>query len=655
MTTVPHDLREAHGTQPNEFRVVALLAAYNEADIIAQVIEHLIEQRIAVYLIDDGSSDGTAAVGEKYLHRGLIGLEQRAHREVFNWSDILRRKEALAAELDAHWFLHHDADELRESPWLELDLCDAIHEVDRAGFNAIDFRVFNFRPIDERFHAGDDLREAFSYYQPPEAWDRRQIKGWRKGVSTVDLESSGGHEVVFPDRRVCPVPFVLRHYPIRSPLHGKRKIFIERKPRFSPTEEARGWHVQYAAVDADMTFLWSSSALVRYDPQAIRRELSLSNRDTLALAAAVEEGRTSRGMVVQLEADARALREALDSREADARALRDALDSREAMLNAERTQRLRESRESATQLDQARCRLEVAQGRLEAAQRQAQDEEQITSRRIAELHEEIARARGEVRALLDSLSWRSTAPFRAIVRPLLSRRATVPAASSRSAAPPPRRPVAMGDLARKTPISTHWGFDRGLPIDRYYIQRFLEDHRADVRGDVLEVKDSGYTTAIGGAAVTAAEVLDVTAANPRASLIADLAAADHLPGDRFDCFILTQTLHIIYDCRIALGHAARLLKPGGVLLCTIPAVSRVNDEDGGLESGDYWRMTAAAVRTLFREAFPAGEVEITTYGNVLTCTAFLYGLATEEMSGDDLQHHDPWFPLIHCVRAVKRV
>ena len=48
----------------------------------------------------------------------------------------------------------------------------------------------------------------------------------------------------------------------------------------------------------------------------------------------------------------------------------------------------------------------------------------------------------------------------------------------------------LGDLRRVTPFSRRFGFDRGLPVDRYYIERFLVAHAHDVRGRVLEIKDN---------------------------------------------------------------------------------------------------------------------------------------------------------------------
>jgi GT2 family glycosyltransferase len=214
-------------------------------------------------------------------------------------------------------------------------------------------------------------------------------------------------------------------------------------------------------------------------------------------------------------------------------------------------------------------------------------------------------------------------------------------------------PVALGDLRRLEPVSSVWGLDRGKPIDRHYIEAFLASHRSDIRGRVLEVKDPGYTELFGSAAVTARDVLDIDPSNQRATIVADLSRADGIASDQFDCFILTQTLHIIYDVKAALAQACRILRPGGVLLCTLPAVSRVNYEDGGLESGDYWRFTEASVRRLLAEIFPPENVDVTVRGNVLTCAAFLYGLAADELETAELEHVDRWFPLLFCVRAVK--
>ena len=210
-----------------------------------------------------------------------------------------------------------------------------------------------------------------------------------------------------------------------------------------------------------------------------------------------------------------------------------------------------------------------------------------------------------------------------------------------------RRPAFLGTLRRTTPLSRYWGFDRGTPIDRYYIERFLFQCRDDIHGRVLELMDSGYTD-LYGRDVTRADVLDIDPSNSQATIIDDLGVGRVLPSEAFDCFILTQTLHIIYDVRGAIATAERVLRPGGVLLATLPAVSRV-----WRVGADYWRFTEAAVEPLFREMF-GEQVEVRSHGNVLTAIAFLAGMARQELRRKELEADDPLFPVTITVRAVKR-
>ena len=213
-----------------------------------------------------------------------------------------------------------------------------------------------------------------------------------------------------------------------------------------------------------------------------------------------------------------------------------------------------------------------------------------------------------------------------------------------------RRPSSIGALD-PVPLSTEWGFDRGTPIDRYYIERFLDQHASDVRGRVLEVKNSDYTRRF-DRGVVQADVLDIDAGNANATIIADLTAADHVPAGQFDCFILTQTLQFIYDSRAAVTHAHRLLAPGGVLLVTLPVISRIAPRYG--PATDFWRFTGASCRRLFGDVFGEENVEVRTHGNVLVAMAFLQGAALEEIPRRKLEVDDPFFPLIVTVRAVRR-
>jgi glycosyltransferase involved in cell wall biosynthesis len=218
---------------------------------------------------------------------------------------------------------------------------------------------------------------------------------------------------------------------------------------------------------------------------------------------------------------------------------------------------------------------------------------------------------------------------------------------------PPVGWVRFGSLRRVTPLSRTWGFDRGLPVDRYYIERFLGSHAADVRGHVLEIGDDTYTRKFGGARVTRSDVLHVCDRSPRTTIVADLTHAEGIPSNTFDCIIFTQTLPFIYDTRAALQSLNRILKPGGVLLATFPGITRISPSDMS-KWGHYWSFTSLSARRLFEEAFSPGSVSCETHGNVLAATAFLYGLSATELRPTELDYRDPDYELLITVRAIKQ-
>ncbi len=212
------------------------------------------------------------------------------------------------------------------------------------------------------------------------------------------------------------------------------------------------------------------------------------------------------------------------------------------------------------------------------------------------------------------------------------------------------RPAWLGTLRRVTPLSTSWGFDRGTPIDRYYIDGFLQEHRCDIRGRAVEIRNSTYIDRY-GVGVDQRDVLDIDPTNPSATIVADLSAANAVPGDLFDCFVLTQTLQFIPDVRAALVHVRRMLRPGGVLLATVPSASRIAPRYG--LTSDYWRFTTASCSLLFGDVFGAANVQVRSHGNVLAAIAFMAGMAREELSRKELDTHDPYFPVVITIRATK--
>lgn len=219
---------------------------------------------------------------------------------------------------------------------------------------------------------------------------------------------------------------------------------------------------------------------------------------------------------------------------------------------------------------------------------------------------------------------------------------------------PRKGTVRLGDLRRVTPISGAFGLERGLPVDRYYIQRFLAAHADRIAGRVLEIGDDRYTRRFGGDRVTRSDILHVRAGNPKATIVADLTRADHLPAGQFDCIICTQTIQMIYDVHSALRHLRRLLAPGGALLVTTAGIARIGRREGVDPWGEYWHFTSQSAHRLFGEVFPFDEVEVMVYGNVLTAVAFLHGLAAEELQPEELDYRDPDYELIIGISAVRR-
>jgi SAM-dependent methyltransferase len=219
---------------------------------------------------------------------------------------------------------------------------------------------------------------------------------------------------------------------------------------------------------------------------------------------------------------------------------------------------------------------------------------------------------------------------------------------------PPVGLVRFGNLRRVKPISSTFGLERGGAVDRYYIERFLSANATDVRGHVLEIGTDMYTRRYGGAAVTKIDVLHVAENREPVTIIGDLAQADHIPSGSFDCIILTQTLQYVFDLAPAVDTVLRILKPGGVVLVTLPGISRISPYD--MERwGSFWSFTTASARRLFEHRFPSDCVEVEAYGNVLSAISFLHGISAGELRKRELEHHDPDYQVIITVRAAKPV
>lgn len=227
------------GVASRPLRIVAMLQVYNERRFLAGCIEHLHEQGVGVYVIDNQSTDDTLAIAERYLGRGVIGIETLRRDGVFALRAQCRRQEELASTLDADWLIHHDADEVRVSPRRGQTLAEAITEVDEAGFNAVNFLEFTFVPTREYpDHDHPAFRSTMRWYYPFLPRFPHRCNAWKMQDSPVDLATEAGHVVRFPGLRMAPMSLFMRHYLCLSRAHAVEK-FVAR--RFAADELGEGW------------------------------------------------------------------------------------------------------------------------------------------------------------------------------------------------------------------------------------------------------------------------------------------------------------------------------------------------------------------------------------------------------------------------------
>jgi SAM-dependent methyltransferase len=212
--------------------------------------------------------------------------------------------------------------------------------------------------------------------------------------------------------------------------------------------------------------------------------------------------------------------------------------------------------------------------------------------------------------------------------------------------------INFGDLKRCKPFSYEFGYDRGGPVDRYYIENFLQKNSPDIKGRVLEIGDNEYTVRFGGSQVMQSDILHVDATNTKATFIGDLSESAGLPSDSFDCIILTQTLHLIYDFEAALRTCKRILKKNGCLLITVPGISQIDYNEWS--ENWLWSFTKRSLQKALENTFVGDKIEIGTFGNVFIATCFLYGVGLPEVPPTTLGQHDPNYQVIIAAKAIKK-
>jgi hypothetical protein len=263
------------GPAPDDFRVIAIMRAYNEADIVVPSIRYLAGQGVGVYVIDNWSTDGTYELVEGLSGQGVVGVERYppgGPSQHYEHKRLMERIEVLSRTLEADWFIHHDADEIRESPWPGVSLRDALYHVDRCGFNSVDHAVLDFFPVDDSFQPGTDFAAHFTYYEfGRRSGHFKQIKTWKNVGQRISLYPSGGHQVEFKGQRIYPYLFLIRHYPLRTSHQAVAKIRALRR-RARRLARLIGWHHQYDRFDPGDARLfdelcgWARRELEPFDP-----------------------------------------------------------------------------------------------------------------------------------------------------------------------------------------------------------------------------------------------------------------------------------------------------------------------------------------------------------------------------------------------------
>jgi SAM-dependent methyltransferase len=211
--------------------------------------------------------------------------------------------------------------------------------------------------------------------------------------------------------------------------------------------------------------------------------------------------------------------------------------------------------------------------------------------------------------------------------------------------------VILGDFNRTSPFSEEFGYDRGGPIDRYYIENFLEKNEALIHGRVLEIGDNEYTLRFGKSRVAQSDIFDIDSDNSKATIIGDLSNASNISDNNFDCIILTQTLHMIYNYSDALATCFRILKQNGTLLLTVPGITNIDYNDE--KNSWMFSFTKGSIQKALTDIFPTERIQVETYGNVLTATAFLYGMGLPELPKHQVDFTDPHYQVIISAIATK--
>jgi SAM-dependent methyltransferase len=201
---------------------------------------------------------------------------------------------------------------------------------------------------------------------------------------------------------------------------------------------------------------------------------------------------------------------------------------------------------------------------------------------------------------------------------------------------------------QKGPLSRKFGFDRGTPIDRYWVESFVNKNKSSIRGICLEIEDSRYTDKY-GSNISQSDILDINQLNKKANIYGDLRnLITIIESNTYDCIILTQVLGMIDDYNAAISECFRILKPNGKIIATVSAFSPVYKNNLS-----FWRFAPLGAQYLFSKYFGKQNVTVTTFGNAYTGQCSWLGMSQEEIDRNELSKNDPEFPCLIGIIAMK--
>ena len=264
------------GKQKHKKRPLAIIAAYNDDDCIEYILRAAIREGLSLWLIDNWSNDRTFEIMTRLSKEpGTSDFIENVERfpaagpsDQYDWHGILERKQTIASKFPGRWILHQDSDEITVSIVANATCAETLHAIAEAGYNAVNMRMFDFRPID-RSEPRQNLEDHFKFFEfSDKPGYGSQMKAWLQPETTIDLAGSGGHYAQFEGIKAYPLRLPRKHYALRSVSHARRKITVERLPRFEKERKEKGWHTHYDDNFDESKFIWDRERLQHYTATA---------------------------------------------------------------------------------------------------------------------------------------------------------------------------------------------------------------------------------------------------------------------------------------------------------------------------------------------------------------------------------------------------